>query len=150
MFELFVQASFRATPDVVFSVVSNHERFLRNHGIDRCTLTTEGADDRNGLGAVREVHAGPLVFVEEVVRFEPPVRYDYRIHRGTMLGRTVPMEHELGWLEVIDCGDHVEVDWRSRFRIDLPVVGRTVETVMGHRLEASFRDLLTQAKRDVA
>jgi hypothetical protein len=147
--ELFVQKSFRAPASDVFAAVSDHERFLRNHGITRCVVTRPGGGEKNGLGAIREVAAGPLRFTEEIVSFDPPHRYDYKIRSVELFGRPFPMEHELGWVEVIDAGDHVEVDWRSRFTLRLPLIGTLLGRGVGQSLEKTFRLLLDQAQQDL-
>jgi hypothetical protein len=146
MFEVHANENFEGSLDDVFAKISDHEQFLRGFGVDRCVVTTPGARDRNGLGAVREVFSGALHFVEEVVRFEPPYRYDYQIRRVTLLGAPLPMEHELGWLELQDTAGLVRVDWFSRFRLLLPLMGRLVEPTLGRQLTGTFAKLLQQAK----
>ena len=51
-------------------VIGEDARLLRGPGIDSCEVTTPGRDEKNGLGAIREIRAGASHFVEEVVRFE--------------------------------------------------------------------------------
>ena len=47
----------------------------------RARVVRPGATERNGLGAQREVVAGPVRFLEDVTRFDRPSGYDYRIVR---------------------------------------------------------------------
>ncbi len=150
MFEVHANENFQGSLDDVFAVLSDHEQFLRGPDIERSIVSQPGTPERNGLGAVREVFSGPFHFVEEVVRFEPPHRYDYRIRSVTMFGRPFPLEHELGWLELQDTAGLVRVDWFSRFRLALPVVGKWAEPPLGRKLAGNFSKLLEQAKRSLA
>lgn len=146
MFEIHANDNFESPIEDVFGRLSDHERFLCGHGIDRCVVTKPGAADRNGLGAVREIFSGPLHFVEEIVRFEPPRRFDYVIRRVTLAGRALPLEHELGWVELQHAAGWVRVDWFSRFRVALPLIGGVVAANAGRRLGRTFAELLAQTK----
>jgi hypothetical protein len=146
MRQIHVHESFHGSVDDVFAVVSDHENFLRGFGIEGCRVTTPGDEDRNGLGAIREIDSGPIHFVEEVVRWDPPHRYDYQIRRMTLFGQPFPMEHERGWLELAESRGSVRVDWFSRFRLRVPLVGGVMARGASIRLASTFRQLLTQAK----
>lgn len=149
MFEIHANDNFDAAIENVFARLSDHEQFLGGPGVDSCRVTRSGDDERNGLGAIREVCAGPLRFEEEIVRFEPPHRYDYRIKSVTLFGRPVPMHHELGWLELQEAAGLVRVDWFSRFDIPLPLVGGAIEKQIGARLRHTFEGLLQRAQGSV-
>lgn len=150
MFEIHAHDSFEAPIERVFSAVSDHARFIRGAGVSRCVVTRKGDDHDNGLGAIREVFSGPIHFVEEVVRFEPPHRYDYVITKVTFVGRALPVEHEGGSLVLSEHEGRVHVDWRSRFRLAIPLGGDLGAKLLGRRFAASFHALLAQAKRDLA
>jgi hypothetical protein len=149
MVEIHANENFDASIDDVFALVSDHERFLRGFGVDRCVVTTPGTPAPNGLGAIREVVSGPIRFLEEIVRFEPPHRYDYRIVRLTVSGVAMPMEHELGWLELQEAAGLVRLDWFSRFRITLPLAG-ALESRLALQFGRSFGKLLGQARKSLA
>src|SRR5689334_11513186 len=61
MYHIHVTLTIQAEPEKVFAFVSDHERFLRGPGV-RCRLVTPGRENRNGVGAVREVTATGSVF----------------------------------------------------------------------------------------
>jgi hypothetical protein len=149
MYEIHVVESFDAPIETVFDVLSDHERLLRGPGIESCEVTTRGREKKNGLGAIREIHAGAAHFVEEVVRFERPRRYDYRITKLSMRGVTVPNGHELGWLELVERDGRVRVDWRSRFSVRIPLLGGLLEPRIGRQFAKQFSALLVQAKGDI-
>ena len=55
MYEIRVNERIQATRERVFDAIADHEHFLRGPGFDYCRITVEGKEDRNGLGAFREV-----------------------------------------------------------------------------------------------
>lgn len=150
MHEVHASRRFDAAPDTVFAALSEHAAFLSGAGL-RCRLLREGGTSRNGVGAVREVNAGALVFVEEVVAFEPPHRYDYVIRSLTWRGgRALPVRHQRGWVECMADGGGTQVDWRSRFELALPVLGPLLAPVVAARVRAGFAQLLARAARRTA
>jgi len=145
MYEIHVAKMFNAPAETVFRRVADHERFLSGPGMT-CRLVREGRDDRNGLGAVREVNAGGTVFTEEVTAFDPPRRFEYVIRKViNRKGRPTPLAHELGWVVVTPQGTSCQVDWLSRFSITIPLVGWIVERVLGPRVAKSFLEALERA-----
>jgi len=62
---------------------------------------------RNGMGAVRQVKTHGLTLLEEVVHYEPPFRYDYRITKG------LPVDH-LGGVRLAPIEDGVELSSEVR------------------------------------
>jgi hypothetical protein len=149
MNEIEVRCEIRAPIEAVFEALSDHERFFRGHGVTKSVVTTRGKTEKNGLGAIREIDAMGSHFVEEVVRFERPHRFDYLIRSVTLLGRKLPMEHELGWLELVEKSGVTNVVWRSRFTIAMPVIGKYLAKAAVPRTQRAFGALLKQAKREL-
>jgi uncharacterized protein YndB with AHSA1/START domain len=149
VYEIHVHSILRAPIDRVFDAVSDHEGFFRHPGIERCVVTRPGDEEKNGLGAVRELDGGGYHFIEEIVRFERPSRFDYRIRSLTRGKRAMPIEHELGWLELSETAEGTRVDWRSRFRFRIPLIGRLLERAQGPQFAKVFSELLEQAKGEL-
>jgi uncharacterized protein YndB with AHSA1/START domain len=139
MYEVHVHTEIVAPIERVFEAMSDHESFIGGAG-GRCVVTRPGGSEKNGLGAIREVDAMGLHFVEEVLRFERPHRYDYRVRSIAVKGRPLPFAHELGWLEFSELAGKTRVDWHSRFRIPIPVLGFVIERLSGPRLAAAFEE----------
>ncbi|MEO0600914.1 MAG: SRPBCC family protein [Myxococcota bacterium] len=148
MHEIRATTDITAPIDRVWTYIADHERFLTGGPELRCTLVTEGTDERNGLGAVRLVESGPLTFREEITAFDSGHRYEYVIREltGPMKVR-MPVTHRLGWVELTDAGDHTSVVWSSRFRVDLFFVAGMVERQLGKELQHAFDGLLERARR---
>ena len=110
--------------DALFTVFADHEGYGRFRGVKKCVLIRPGRDERNGLGALRRVHlGGPTVLDEEIVAYDPPHSYEYRIVRA----RPLPVKHTLGRveLEALDA-NRTKVVWTSTFEIPIPIIGKAI------------------------
>lgn len=145
MYEVHVHIEIAASIERVFEAMSDHEVFISGPGA-RCVVTRVGSSEKNGLGAIREVDARGLHFVEEVVRFERPRRYDYLVRSIALKSLRMPFAHELGWLEFSELAGKTRVDWRTRFRITIPVLGFVLERVIGPMLAAEFQKGMATTK----
>ncbi len=147
MYEVHANLVIRAPIEAVFDAVMDHERFFDGPDQEFCRLVREGTPEPNGLGAVREIGASGLVFSEEIVGFERPVRCEYVVRSlVTRSGRRVPMRHEGGWVDLAERDGATEVDWHSRFAITVPGVGWLLERIAGQVSRAAFQRLLEGAR----
>jgi hypothetical protein len=148
--EVHARQRFAAAPAAVFAALSDHAAFLSGGGV-RCRLLREGDAARDGVGAVREVRTGGLVFVEDIVAFEPPLRFAYVIRSlATTGGRALPIRHERGWMAVTPEDGGTRVDWHSRFEIALPLLGPLLAPLVALRIRRGFGTLLARAARRLA
>ena len=149
MYHVHVSVTIDAQQDKVFALLSDHERFL--HGREfKCRLVTAGREDRNGIGAVREVTATGSVFTEEVTEFDPPRHYAYIVR--TLIGpvgRPTPFTHERAWMDISPEGTKTRVDWQSRFGMPIPLIGWALERIVGPRIRHAFVTLLASAKLEL-
>ncbi len=137
-----VEKTFAAPIDAVFDVISDHAGYARLRPVQRAWLLEEGADDPNGLGAVREIHVWPLRFVEEITRFERPTRMDYLIRAVN-----VPLAHDGGsmTLEATAAGTHLR--WTSTFEFTVPGIGGALTAAAAPLTSAVFRFALNGFER---
>jgi hypothetical protein len=128
--------------DRVFDAVSDHETFLRTKDGTRTRLLRPGSSERNGLGCVREVTAGPRVrYVEEITAWERPVSFEYTIREASM-----PMRHMGSRLAFASRGTGTDVVWTARFEIPVPVVGSPLRLWLEGHLARAFDEMLAVAK----
>ena len=122
-------------------MLADHERYTRFRGISRARLAQEGSPERNGLGAVRALAAGPIWFDEEITTYEPPLRLGYLI-RATNL----PLEHQGGLITLAPAGDRTTAQWVSEFTSTgfLPGVSGAV---IASALRRGFEGMLDEAAR---
>ena len=134
-----------AEQDALFAVLTDHEKFERFRGVQSCTLVREGKHERNGVGAVRRVHlGGPAVLDEEIVVFERPAVYEYRVIRA----RPFPVNHTLGRveLEALDAG-RTRVVWTSTFEVAVPIVGKRIGNHAASQFARAFRSTIREAAK---
>lgn len=134
--------SFRAPIDRVFAVLADHEGMSRWPGIDRVTLFREGVD-RNGLGAIRRVHVLGLTLDEEIVRWEPPNGFDYKITKG------LPVEH-LGSVQLSERDGETHLLWKIRLESWVPMLATLVLARLRSGLPAAMEHVAREAARDAA
>lgn len=103
-------------PAVAFGLIGDHAAFLSGPPIRGCRLLREGTDDPNGLGAVREVRALGLRFVEDIIEWTPPYGYVYRVSDVTL-----PAEHDHGRLTLAAEGEGTRVFWETHYRMTGPL-----------------------------
>ena len=145
MHTINISQTYSADPGRVFAALTDHEQFLSGKGLS-CTLITAGENERNGLGAVRRVDGGSMVFTELINVFDRPQAYEYRITElSGWMGRMLPMHHVQGRLEFSETDEGTRVDWMSRFEVRIPLLGWLLERVLGHSLISAFGRLLTRA-----
>jgi len=131
MVSIELKAYIHTPIEQVWEAISDHEGYTRFKGIDLAKLVKEGVKERNGVGAVREVHGMGVEFVEDIVTYEPPRLLEYRVVRCNR-----PIEHEIGRVELIPRSEGTEIHWVSRFRLKIPLIGNW----LGERTRVAGRD----------
>jgi uncharacterized protein YndB with AHSA1/START domain len=137
-----VTRSIPAPAERVFDLLADHANYDRFRGIRRSGLLREGNPPPNGVGAMRRVLIGSLRFDEEVTGFVPPLELDYRI-----VAINFPFEHEGGHIRLAEEGDGTRVEWRSSFRVPVPLIGPAIELPWYFALRRGFRRVLEDVER---
>jgi hypothetical protein len=108
-------------------------------GVTHSRLTSEGSEERNGLGAIRVVRARGLDIHEEVVHFDRPNGYEYKITKG------LPVKH-LGSAGLTDLGGGTtRLAWDVRLSSRLPLAARLI----AWQIAAGLPKALDHFKREV-
>jgi len=129
----------------VFDILADHANYKSFPGVKESRLVREGKPDRNGLGAVRYIAAGPLTFEEEITAYERPRRFDYLITKCS-----APLEHRGGSLRFESVNGATQVTWTSIMRVKVPVIGGLLTRVMIGKLGAAFGSMLKETERRLA
>ena len=116
--ELIHQDMIDAPIERVFERLSDHESMSDWPGIGTVELIREGTP-RNGLGAVRLVRLRGLALDEEVVRWDPPRGFDYKITKG------LPVTH-LGQVLLEDRGAQTAITWKVSMSSKVPFLAALV------------------------
>lgn len=141
-----VELSFfiRAPRETVFDAITDNERFFGGPPVDRCRVVQPGQPGRDGLGAVRVVHAGGVRFEERITHHERPARADYLV-----LKCSLPLEHEGGQVHFVEQGQGTEVRWFSRFTAPVPVGSTALEKLYAAALTTVITQLLVRIKHEL-
>lgn len=127
-------------------MLTEHEAMWRwTPGVKRVELDPEGTPDRNGMGAVRNIHMPGMVLREEVVGWLAPQWYEYRVLGGG------PVRDHLGRVEVTPQGeDACTVRWRIEFRGALPGLGLAVKLPLGVAINKMLDNAKTLIESDAS
>ena len=129
----------------VFDILADHANYKSFPGVKESRLVKEGKPDRNGLGAVRYIAAGPLTFEEEITAYERPRRFDYLITKCS-----APLEHQGGSLRFESVNGATKVTWTSIMRVKVPIIGGLLTKVMIGKLGSAFGSMLKETERRLA
>ena len=136
-----VNTHIHAPIERVWGLFSDYEGYTILKGVSKARLLEEGQDERNGVGAVREVRVLGVTFIEDIVTFDGPNRLEYRVRKST-----VPIRHEIGTMDFTTCGDATDVRWVSRFDLNVPLIGPILAPILCRIFNAAFQDFLNQSK----
>jgi uncharacterized protein YndB with AHSA1/START domain len=134
-----------ATAEQVWAVVTDYAGYARFPGITSANLRTPGRTHPAGVGAIREVKAGAATFLEEIVEFDAPRRLVYKIIES----RPIKIDHEFGCMQLTARGDQTDLEWESRGKVGVPLVGALLDYLMGFVLQRSFERVLSWIKEDL-
>lgn len=123
-----------ASPAAVWAVLSNHEGMAAWGPGVRVRLEQEGAETRNGVGAVRRISTPvPLpAIVEEITVFEPDQVLAYKARAG------VPLKDYAGEVRLTPHGDGTEITYSVAAFGKLPVLDRIATQAIASALLAAL------------
>jgi uncharacterized protein YndB with AHSA1/START domain len=131
-------ASFRyvrqvaAPPEVVFDVLTDHRRYNEITSLRRAELEREGEPDPNGVGAIRVLTVAGPPMREEVIAYERPHRFSYKILSG------LPVRDHVGTVELKPADGGTEIAYAVKTTPTIPLAGPVFMAV----LKKAIRDLL--------
>lgn len=145
MARIYIEVEIASHAEPIFDRLQNHADYQRFRSIDASRLLEEGRENKNGVGALRELRAGPIVFREEITHYEPPLRLDYLIRECN-----APIRHEYGSIRLTSVGPHrTLVTWESRFELDVPLLGAVFAPFAAWTGERAFRGILEEIKAEL-
>ena len=119
MFSIHVERTIDKPIDDVFAVISDHANYSQFKAIEQSNLIREGAHEKNGLGAVREIISGGANLHEEIVAYEPPYKLGYKVIKS----KPLPYDHQLGEITLEEKDGKTHVTWRSQGHITIFLLG---------------------------
>ena len=115
-----IEREIAAPPETVFDVVVDHRRYAEFTPLRKAELEREGDSAPNGAGAIRKLSALGPPLREEVLTYEPPTRFSYKLLSG------LPVRDHVGTVELTSVGAGTRMTYAVRTMPTVPVVGAAV------------------------
>jgi uncharacterized protein YndB with AHSA1/START domain len=109
-----------ASPETVFEVLTDHRGYADITPVRKVELEREGEPAPNGVGAIRVLRAVGPPLREEVIAYNSPSRFSYKMLSG------IPVRNHIGTVELTPQGDGTKVTYAVRTTPTLPLGGFAV------------------------
>lgn len=130
-----------APPETVFDVLTNHRGYADITPVRKSKLEREGVPAPNGVGAVRVLSSVGPPLREEVIAYEPPSRFSYKMLSGA------PVRDHVGTVELTPEGDGTKVTYAVRTTPTVPVAGFAVVGVVKLAIKSLLNGIATESER---
>ncbi|MGD1172493.1 SRPBCC family protein [Mycobacterium seoulense] len=142
MIEFTLTRTSTAPIETVFDAMTDHRAIAENtRGFRRSTLDREGNPAPNGVGAIRRLVALGPPFVEEIIEYERPTRYAYKMLSGA------PTRNHIGTIQLRETDTGTEVSWHLRSTLKIPGVDRLMLPVFKRVIDELLKGAITAAER---
>src|ERR1700712_3468656 len=112
-----------APPETVFDVLTDHRLYARITPLRKSVLEREGEPAPNGAGAIRVLGAVGPPLREEVIAYQPPSRFAYKLLSGA------PVRDHVGTVELSPEGEGTRMVYAVRTVPTVPLIGAAVLAV---------------------
>lgn len=143
-------ASFRyvrqvaAPPEVVFDVLTDHRRYPEITGLRKAELEREGEPGPNGVGAIRVLSLAGPPMREEVIAYERPFRFAYKILSG------LPVRDHVGTVEMQPAGSGTEIVYAIKTTPTIPFAGAATVAVLKQAIKSLLGGVAKESERRAA
>lgn len=137
-------ADVAAPPAVVFDVATDHRGYSDISSIRAAELEREGNPAPNGVGAIRVLRTVGPPIREEVVSYEPPSRYSYRLLSGA------PLRDHVGTVELSESPAGTRVTYTIQTTPTLPLLGRATLAITRLSVNTLLKGIKREAERRAA
>lgn len=121
-----------APPEIVFDVLTDHRRYPEITSLRKAELEREGDPAPNGVGAIRVLTVAGPPMREEVIAYERPRRFAYKILSG------LPVRDHVGTVEMQPSDGGTEITYAVKTTPTIPLAGPIFMLV----LKKAIRDLI--------
>jgi uncharacterized protein YndB with AHSA1/START domain len=142
MIEFTLTRTTTAPIETAFNALTDH-RAIADYvwAVRRSTLDREGDPAPNGVGAIRRLEAVGPPIVEEIVDYQRPVRYAYKLLSGA------PVRDHVGTVELREAGTGTEVSWHLRSTPKVSGLDRLLAPVLKRVIGELFKGAIAAAER---
>ncbi|HKJ36817.1 MAG TPA: SRPBCC family protein [Solirubrobacterales bacterium] len=142
MIEFTLSRAIGAPPPVAFETITDHEAYPEFTPIRRAAIERPGGGAANGTGAIRALHLlGPPIR-EEVLEYEAPTRFRYRVLSGVPVLRS-----QVGTVSLEGDGPGCVMRYEIEAEPRLPLSGRAIELGMKAAIGRLMRGVAEEAER---
>ena len=134
----------KAPPETVFDVLTDHRRYAEITPMRKSELEREGEPAPNGVGAVRILSSIGPPLREEVIAFESPSRFSYKLLSGA------PVRDHVGTVSLEPSGSGTKVTYAVRTTPTVPVVGGAVVAVTKQAIKQLLNGIVKESERRAA
>lgn len=130
-----------ASIETVFDAMTDHRGIADYVWLcRRSTLDREGTPAPNGVGAIRRLVVIGPPFVEEIIEYQPPTRYAYKMLSGA------PARDHIGTIELSEAGTGTAVNWHLRSTLKIRGVDRLMLPVFKKVIDELLKGGITAAE----
>lgn len=133
-----------APPEVVFDVLTDHRRYAEITRLRKTELEREGDPAPNGVGAIRVLRAVGPPIREEVVVYERPSRFSYKVLSG------LPLRDHLGTVSLEPSDGGARVTYALKATPTVPVAGKLVMIGLKRAVTELLDGVVSEAERRAA
>jgi uncharacterized protein YndB with AHSA1/START domain len=136
--------SVAAPPQTVFDVLTDHRLYAKITPLRRAALEREGEPPPDGVGAIRVLSSVGPPLREEVIAYQPPSRFAYKLLSG------MPVRDHVGTVELSPDGEGTRMVYAVRTASTLPLVGPVVIAVVKQGIKVLIKGISTESERRAA
>lgn len=133
-----------AAPEIVFEVLTDHRRYAEITPVRKSALEREGEPAPNGVGAIRVLSGVGPPLREEVIDYEPSVRFSYKLLSGA------PLRDHVGTVELRPEAGGTRVVYAVRTNPTLPLVGGAAVGVAKIGIKQLLKGIANESERRAA
>jgi uncharacterized protein YndB with AHSA1/START domain len=133
-----------APPATVFEVLTDHRGYAKITPLRKAELEREGEPAPNGVGAIRVLAAVGPPLREEVVAYEPPSRFSYKLLSG------LPVRDHLGTVELSPSNGGTRMVYAVRTTPTVPLVGTAVVAAVKIGVRQLIEGIVKDSERRAA
>lgn len=133
-----------APPEIVFDVLTDHRRYPEITQLRRAELEREGEPAPNGLGAVRALTLLGPPMREEVIGYDPPRRFSYKILSG------LPVRDHVGTVELSPSDGGTKIVYAVHTTPTLPLGGFAVVAGVKQGIRTLLSGVAKESERRAA
>lgn len=130
-----------APPEVVFDVLTDHGLYRELTPLRRSELEREGDPAPNGVGAIRVLGLAGPPMREEVIGYERPRRFSYKVLSG------LPVRDHVGTAELTAHDGGTKIVYVVRTTPTVPVVGFAVVAAIKQAIGQLLNGVSAESER---